>query len=93
MLMRDPRFHRIVAGFSNGTTVNHLPPDALSVPRIVVPPKALVAEFDSVVRPMLERRDELESESATLHEIRDALLPPLLDGCIEVPATQDEEGS
>lgn len=93
MLLRDPRFHRIVVGFANGTTVNHLPSDALSVPRIVVPPRDLVHEFDKVVRPMLERRDELESESDTLREIRDTLLPPLLDGRIEVPASADGEAS
>ncbi len=93
MMLRDPRFHRIVVGYANGTTVNHLSPDALSVPGVVVPPKALVSAFDSVVHPMLERRDELESESDTLREIRDALLPPLLDGRVEVPAMQDEEGS
>lgn len=91
LLLRDPRFHRTVAGFSNGTTVNHLSSDGLSVPRIVVPPRELVAEFDSVVHPMLERRDELESESDTLREIRDALLPPLLDGRIEVPPVSDRE--
>lgn len=93
MLLRDPRFHRIVVGFANGTTVNHLPSDALSVPRIVVPPRDLVDQFDKVVRPMLERRDELESESDTLREIRDTLLPPLLDGRIEVPASADGEAS
>ena len=93
MLLRDSRLHRIVVGFANGTTVNHLSPDALSVPRIVVPPRDLVEQFDKVVRPMLERRDELESENDTLCDIRDTLLPPLLDGRIEVPTSADGEAS
>lgn len=92
-LFRDPRMHRVLAGFTNGTTVNMLPLDGLEMPRVLIPPADLIEEFTNTVAPMQELRECLESENETLREIRDALLPPLLDGRIEVPATQDEEGS
>lgn len=90
-LLRDPRMHRVLAGFTNGTTVNMLPLDGLEMPKVLVPPGELVQEFTDAVAPMQELRECLESESDTLREMRDALLPPLLDGRIEVPHVSDRE--
>ena len=90
-LLRDPRIHRVLAGFTNGTTVNMLPLDGLEMPKVLVPPAELVQQFTNAVTPMQELRECLESENDTLREIRDTLLPPLLDGRIEVPAPTDGE--
>ncbi|MCL5887893.1 MAG: restriction endonuclease subunit S [Actinobacteria bacterium] len=92
-LLRDARMHRVLAGFTNGTTVNMLPLDGLEAPKVVVPPASLVEEFTKAVAPMQELRECLESENDTLREIRDTLLPPLLDGRIEVPTSTDGEAS
>ncbi|MHB8706587.1 MAG: restriction endonuclease subunit S [Coriobacteriia bacterium] len=85
MFLRDPRFHRVVAGYSNGTTVNHMPSDALSMPAVVVPPADLIAEYDRVASPMLLRGEGLESQAEALGALRDALLSPLLLGeiCVD----------
>lgn len=92
-LLRDARMHRVLAGFTNGTTVNMLPLDGLEAPKVVVPPASLVEEFTKAVAPMQELCECLESENDTLREIRDTLLPPLLDGRIEVPTSTDGEAS
>lgn len=84
MLLRDPQLHRVVAGYSNGTTVNHLSSDALAMPFFVVPPPERVAEYDRLAVPMLHRREDLEAEAETLADLRDVLLPRLLGGEIEV---------
>lgn len=89
-LLRDQRMHRVLAGFTNGTTVNMLPLDGLDMPKVLVPPGEMVQEFTDAVAPMQELRECLESESDTLREIRDALLPPLLDGRVEVPPAADQ---
>lgn len=92
-LFSDRQMHRVLAGFTNGTTVNMLPLDGLEMPKVLIPTADLIEEYTNTVAPMQELRECLESESETLREIRDALLPPLLDGRIEVPAKQDEEVS
>lgn len=87
-LLRDTRFHRQVAGFTNGTTVNMLPMDGLSMPRLAIPPRSMVDAFISVASPMLAKQDVLYEERLSLGALRDALLPRLLSGELRV---QDAE--
>jgi type I restriction enzyme S subunit len=79
-LLLTRRYHDEIAGYSNGTTINHLPPDALTRPWIALPPRALVERFDSLVSSMLARQELLHSESDCLARTRDALLPKLVSG-------------
>jgi len=74
------RMHHTIAGYSNGTTVNHLAPEGLCKPLIAVPPSELVASFDEVVGPMFDQQESLVAESQTLGDLRDALLPKLISG-------------
>lgn len=48
LLLRTPVFHELVAGHSNGTTVNMLPLDGLQKPRFVLPPEQLVRHFGKI---------------------------------------------
>jgi restriction endonuclease S subunit len=84
-LLMTRRYHDEIAGYSNGTTINHLPPDALTRPWIALPPRALVARFDALVSSMLARQELLHSESDSLARTRDALLPKLVSGQIRPP--------
>ncbi len=68
--------------YSNGTTVNMLPADALELPRIAVPDRGVVSAFDAVVSPMQQLHERNLEESLTLAELRDALLPKLMSGKI-----------
>ncbi|HEY3317195.1 MAG TPA: restriction endonuclease subunit S [Coriobacteriia bacterium] len=83
-MLRDPHFHAVLAGYTNGTTVNMLPSDAFEHPRIVVPPVELVGIFSDTVRPLLERIEALHGEVQTLAGLRDTLLPRLLSGELRV---------
>jgi len=83
-LLRDTRFHRRIAGFSNGTTVNMLSMDGLSMPRLAIPPRGSVETFNSVASPMLARQEILHDESTSLGLLRDALLPRLLSGELRI---------
>ena len=85
LLLRTPRFHDLVAGHSNGTTVNMLPADGLQKPGFVLPPKPLVDQFGSLFNPLQRRLDGLYDENNTLAALRDALLPKLISGELRVP--------
>ena len=77
-------FGEAIRRFSNGTTVNMLPPDAFEIPEIVVPPSELVQAFDEFIGPMFRRQEDLVGESDTLTQIRDLLLPKLMSGEIRL---------
>jgi len=83
-LLNSPRMHDIVSGYANGTTVNMLPLDGVQRPQIVAPPGALITTFDGLAIQIEARREEMVAESRTLASIRDALLPKLLSGQVQV---------
>lgn len=85
LLLRTPRFHELVAGHSNGTTVNMLPLDGLQKPRFVLPPEAVVKRFGEWFVPTQKQLEVLYDENVTLAALRDTLLPKLFSGELEVP--------
>jgi len=90
LLLRTQRFHQLVAGYSNGTTVNMLPPDGLQKPCFVLPQRDLVERFDKYVIPALERSEKLYEENCALGNIRDVLLPKLLSGALRIPDSEKQ---
>ena len=88
LLLRTPRFHQLVAGYSNGTTVNMLPADGLQKPQLVLPPKALIEQFDKLFRPIASRLEVLYDENCTLAALRDTLLPKFISGELRVPGAE-----
>jgi type I restriction enzyme, S subunit len=84
-IMMSP-FRDILQGYTNGTTVNMLPPDAFETPKFVMPSDQLMQRFDEIVAPMLAEIEANYEESRTLAETRDALLPKLVSGEIQMEA-------
>lgn len=85
LLLRTPGFHELVAGHSNGTTVNMLPLDGLQKPRFVRPPEPLVQRFGKLFTHIQEQLEAIYDENITLAALRDALLPKLISGELRVP--------
>lgn len=83
-LLNSPQMHDVVSGYANGTTVNMLPIDGVQKPKIVCPPRPLVAAFDSLASNAEHRLEEMVSESRTLAALRDTLLPKLISGELRV---------
>ncbi len=79
-LLNTRSMHGIVSGYATGTTVNMLPPDALLIPSIVVPPSRLVTMFSRVAEAARERQYSLLTECENLAAQRDGLLPGLVSG-------------
>jgi type I restriction enzyme S subunit len=84
-LFNNPRWHYWISGFSNGTTINMLPKDALEMPLLVVPPDELVKKFTALATAVHSQVEANLEQSRTLAAMRDALLPKLLSGELRVP--------
>ena len=89
MLSVSPKGQEIRA-YSNGTTVNMLPMDALEIPEVCVPHDQIVSAFDKIVAPMFTRKESLVVENQTLAALRDALLPRLMSGELRVGEAQKQ---
>lgn len=84
LALMSPRLRQVIVGYSNGTTVNMLPVDALQRPRLAVPPAELVQRFDQTAQPLFAKHEQLQLESETLAKLRDLLLPQLMSGEIRL---------
>ena len=83
-LFNNRRWHYWISGFSNGTTINMLPMDALEMPMLVVPPVELVKNFTALAEASHIQTEANLHESRTLATLRDTLLPKLLSGELNV---------
>ena len=81
-LFNNRRWHYWISGFSNGTTINMLPMDALEMPLLVVPPTELVNRFTALAEAVHLQVENNTEQSRTLAAVRDALMPKLLSGAI-----------
>jgi type I restriction enzyme S subunit len=79
-LFNNRRWHYWISGYSNGTTINMLPMDALEMPMLVVPPIELVKKFTEIAEAAHLQVEDNKLQSRTLATIRDTLLPKLLTG-------------
>ena len=81
----EPDIERLGEG-STGQT--ELSKKRLGAVAIVVPPLPLQRSFDELTRPLLSLSVTNDSQTITLAEIRDALLPKFISGTIRVPGTE-----
>ncbi|MDB6063986.1 MAG: Restriction endonuclease subunit [Pedosphaera sp.] len=88
-LFNNPRWHYWISGFSNGTTINMLPKDALEMPLLVVPPDELVNKFTALAASVHKQVEANLEQSRTLAALRDALLPKLLSGELRVACSKE----
>lgn len=69
----------------NGSTFMEINKAAFRSIKVAVPPRALLAEFDGVATPLLEKIKSNEYQLAALSKLRDVLLPRLISGELRVP--------
>ena len=89
MLSVSPKGQAIRA-YSNGTTVNMLPMDALEVPEVCTPSYEVTKKFDDAVKPMFARKENIEVENQILATLRDTLLPRLMSGELRVGEAREQ---
>jgi len=66
------------------TTMGHITQDHLKQSRIVIPPIELVISLDKKLFPIQEKQILLQKEKQQLSELRDWLLPMLMNGQVRV---------
>lgn len=87
LLLRTEPLRGSVAADRNGTTVSHLPADALRRARVRLPSAEALGEFEEVIVPLLSRIEMDEDQTETLLALRDALLPQLFSRAIRPDKT------
>jgi type I restriction enzyme S subunit len=75
-------FRHIAAG--KATTMGHIQRHHLSEAKLALPPPQLMRAMNAVVEPLLESTWRREVQSRTLAAVRDALLPKLISGELQV---------
>lgn len=86
-LVRSSHFQSSMVSRVTGSTGSHQrvrPEGLLEIP-FVLPPNGLIQAFASVVTSMFEEVEVLQKSTNYLSEIRDALLPTLISGELEIP--------
>lgn len=86
-----PEFRHIAA--AKATTMGHIQRHHLTQALVAVPPAAVLAEMDRTLGPMLDAIPQRLIQARTLAEARDALLPRLISGEVEIPAALLKEAA
>lgn len=73
-----------LVNLSNGSVFNNLKTDILKEYPTTLPDSETLHQFDETVKPMFDRMQGCARESHMLAELRDALLPRLMSGEIDV---------
>lgn len=66
------------------TTMGHITQEHLEQSRIVIPPDELTMKLEEIIAPMFEKMINNEIENQKLSELRDWLLPMLMNGQVKV---------
>lgn len=77
-----------LASMNAGSAVPSMTTDILNAMEVVIPSTSALAKFESLVDPMYRAMQENNIQSSKLSELRDALLPKLMSGEIDVSDIQ-----
>lgn len=75
-----------LASMNAGSAVPSMTTDILNAMEVAIPSASALEEFDALVSPMYNAMQENYNQSETLAKLRDALLPKLMSGEIDVSA-------
>jgi type I restriction enzyme S subunit len=71
------------------TTMGHITQDHLKQSKIVIPPMEYIERLDVKIMPILAKKVILEEESLRLTQLRDWLLPMLMNGQVTVTEARE----
>lgn len=66
------------------TTMGHITQDHLKQAKIVVPPIEIISKLDVKLQPIMLKQQILENQNQELNQLRDWLLPMLMNGQVKV---------
>jgi len=71
------------------TTMGHITQDHLQQSRIAIPPKVLTKDLETIIAPIFSKKMNNEIENQKLTELRDWLLPMLMNGQVKVREAEE----
>lgn len=77
-----------LASMNAGSAVPSMTTDILNAMEVAIPSASALEEFEVLVAPMYKAMQENDNQSETLAKLRDALLPKLMSGEIDVSDIQ-----
>lgn len=66
------------------TTMGHITQEHLQQSRITIPPKDLILKLEKMISPIFDKKININVENKKLEELRDWLLPMLMNGQVSV---------
>lgn len=84
MLFNSNDYHRYIKGFATGTLVLHLNTKGIEWYKTTIPPKELLNQFSQLKQTVEQKKGLIIKENQTLTELRDWLLPMLMNGQVVV---------
>lgn len=91
-LFNSNHYHNYIKQFASGTLVLHLDLKGVNWYRTELPPRELLSRFEDFFTPLFQQRDVVLQENKKLEELRDWLLPMLMNGQVTVtPSTEPQE--
>jgi type I restriction enzyme S subunit len=84
MLFNSAHYHNYIKWFATGTIVLHLNLDGVNRYQTELPPTSLMKQFDDFYLPIANRIYMTAKENEKLSELRDWLLPMLMNGQVTV---------
>ncbi len=76
-----------IEGMASGSTFKEISGAGMKTVPVVIPDNMTIEKFKSFCTPIFQQQEVLESENSQLADIRDALLPKLMSGEIDVSNT------
>lgn len=73
-----------------GTTFKEVSKDTMENFQIILPPKDIAGQFDYILKAIFEKRRSLEHENGELINLRDWLIPMLMNGQVTVADAEEE---
>lgn len=84
MLFNSNHYHNYIKWYATGTLVLHLDLDGINRYRTELPPEALLKKFDDLYFQVTSRIFMTREENQKLTDLRDWLLPMLINGQVVV---------
>lgn len=75
---------KAIIQYASGSTFQEISASVLKTVKIVLPKSDIVDQFTKAVKPIFQRQDLLEQENQQLAQLRDWLLPMLMNGQVTV---------
>ncbi|PIW37415.1 MAG: restriction endonuclease [Candidatus Kerfeldbacteria bacterium CG15_BIG_FIL_POST_REV_8_21_14_020_45_12] len=70
--------------YSSGSTFSEISGSVLKTVKLAIPPQAISSQYTELVQSLFKRQDVLEQENQELAELRDWLLPMLMNGQVVI---------